>query len=48
MIEHMCSDAHSITLSDKIYIKTIYLLSRTDLIHMLRDYTFTLKIDSNI
>jgi len=26
----------------------IYLVSRTDLIHMLRGYTFLLKIDSNL
>jgi len=29
-------------------IKQIYLESRTDLLHMLRDSTFSLKIDSNI
>jgi len=37
-----------IVYSDEIYIKTIYLVSRTDLIHMLRDKTFSLKIDSDI
>ena len=34
--------------SDDIYIKTIYLVSGTDLIHMLCDKTFSLKIYSDI
>ena len=34
--------------SDDIYNKTIYLVSGTDLIHMLCDKTFSLKIYSDI
>ena len=30
--------AKTIVYSDEIYIKTIYLVSRTDLIHMLREH----------
>ena len=41
MIHHWYSDAdlehEFIVNSDEIYIKRIYLVSRTDLIHMLRD-----------
>jgi len=37
-----------IVYSDDIYIITIYLVSRTDLINMLRNKTFSLKIDSYI
>ena len=40
--------AKIIVCSDDIYIKTIYLLSRTDVIHMLLNEMFSLKIDSYI